>query len=573
MQYEQRFNNKVLYLVIGTGIALSIICFRLYYLQIKVSSALYNQAQKNCIRMEKVLPPRGNIVDRNNNLLATNKPITALVWQGTGNAKLNAEQYELLQILAAIIEKPLTIDGTLLEHISYAERKHKKFELCNELSFEQLSKIEEQLTTHPNIHLATSFKRFYPYDTFGCHILGYLGNIRAEPQGKMGLEKLFEEELKGEDGALLKKINSVGRNLAEIELKEALCGKTLQTTLDINIQDIVEQIFPADMTGTFIVMDPERGDILALVSRPNFNPNIFVNPVSPEEWRKLQDKQPFLNRAFNSCYPPGSIFKLSSISAALETGIVKESSSIYCPGYVTFCDRNYYCACRTGHGPLTISQAVAKSCNVLFFDLARHMSIDTLALYASKFGLGQKTNLLFSEQEGLIPTSAWKMRVKRERWWPGETLSASIGQSYLLVTPIQVARMISSIFTGYLTNPRILLDKEIEKTPLEIEQSTLDFLKESMRSVVTKGTGLRVNRVKNIEIYAKTSTAQTSNFDKRHMGTSYLEHGWFVAYFKYLDHAPVTMVVMVENAGTSRVATNVAKNFLVEYKRLMDSRL
>lgn len=573
MNKQNIFNKKILYLIIGFSFALAVIGFRLYHLQISVSPGLYNQAQKNCLRMEKVLPPRGNIVDRNGIMLATNRPMTGLYWQGTGNNKLTTQQYEALQILSSILEKPLTTDPALLETISFTEKKHKKIAIASDLTFEQLSKIEEQLPAHPNVLLTNSFKRFYPYDTFACHLLGYLGNIRTEPQGKMGLEKLFENDLKGEDGALLKKINSVGRHLAEVELKEALAGKTLRTTIDINIQDIVEQIFPEDMTGTFIVMDPSDGDLLALVSRPNFNPNTFVNPMTPQEWLKLQDHQPFLNRAFNSCYPPGSIFKLACVSAALETGLTSEHSTIFCPGYVTFCDRNYYCSCRHGHGTLTTSQAVAKSCNVLFFEIAKHIGIDTLALYAHKFGLGQKTNLSFPEQEGLVPSSAWKLRVKKERWWPGETLSASIGQSYLLVTPIQIARMISSIFTGYLTNPRILLDTEIERTPLDIEQSTLSFLRESMRSVVTRGTGLRINRIKNIEIYAKTSTAQTSNLEKRHMGATYLEHGWFVAYFKYLDHAPVTMVVMVENAGTSRVATNVAKNFLIEYKRLADSRV
>lgn len=572
MQHGYRINEKIYYLLLGLACALSIIILRLYYLQIRVAPALYDQAQRNFLRMEKVLPQRGNILDRNGVMLATNRPMTALYWQGTGNARLTTDQFEALQILGSILEKPLTLDPTLLENISYVERKQKKLPIVADLTFEQLSKIEEQLPAHPNIQLATSFKRFYPYDTFACHMLGYLGNIRTEPQGKMGLEKLFEEDLKGEDGALLKKINSVGRHLAEIELKEAMTGKTLRTTLDIQIQDIIEQIFPEDMTGTFIVMEPKEGDLLGLVSRPNFNPNLFVNPMSPEDWSKLQENQPFLNRAFNSCYPPGSIFKLVTVSAALETGQTKVDSSIFCPGYVTFCDRNYYCACRTGHGYLTTCQAVAKSCNVLFFELAKHMSIDTIAHYADMFGLGRKTNLAFSEKEGLVPSSEWKKRVKKERWWPGETLSASIGQSYLLVTPIQIARMISSIFTGNLTNPRILLDDPVTKTPLEIKHSTLEFLKESMRSVVTKGTGLRVNRVKNIEIYAKTSTAQTSNMDKRHMGTSYLEHGWFVAYVKYQDNPPITIVVMVENAGTSRVATNVAKNFLVEYKRLMDLR-
>jgi penicillin-binding protein 2 len=171
-----------------------------------------------------------------------------------------------------------------------------------------------------------------------------------------------------------------------------------------------------------------------------------------------------------------------------------------------------------------------------------------------------------------VPTSAWKKKVKGEKWWPGDTLSAVIGQSYLLVTPIQIARMISSIFTGYLVNPRVLLDEPVVQEPLRIKHETRKFLQQSMQSVVTSGTGQQVKRIKDIRIYAKTSTAQTSSLEKRDLGSSYLEHGWFVAYFVYQDHTPLTLVVLVENAGSSRVATDVAKKFLSEYKKCMDGQ-
>jgi penicillin-binding protein 2 len=320
-------------------------------------------------------------------------------------------------------------------------------------------------------------------------------------------------------------------------------------------------------------MDPSDGAILALVSRPNFDPNIFLAPINPAQWQMLQNKQPFLNRAFNSCYPPGSIFKLVTASAALENGLITPQSSVFCHGYMTFAERRYWCSQRDGHGRLTASQALAKSCNILFYEIAKKINIDVLAQYAHKFGLGRKTNICFSEKEGLIPTNSWKMESKGERWWPGETLSAAIGQSYLLVTPIQVACMISSIFTGYLVTPRILINETLKKQPLEIRHSTLEFLRESMRAVVTKGTGIRVSHVKNIEIYAKTSTAQIKNFKKDdNPEETHQEHGGFVAYFKYKDNKPLTIVITAENAGTSRVATAIAKEFLIEYKKLMDVR-
>jgi len=183
-----------------------------------------------------------------------------------------------------------------------------------------------------------------------------------------------------------------------------------------------------------------------------------------------------------------------------------------------------------------------------------------------------KIGILFSENSGLVPSKEWKQENKGEQWWPGETLSVSIGQSFLLVTPIQVARMIGSIFTGYLVSPRILFDEQITKQPLEIYPETITFLKESMKSVVTRGTGRKVSKITDIEIYAKTSTAQTSNFGKRTLNPAYLEHGWFVGHFQYKNHPPLVIVILVEHIGTAQVPTNMAKNFLIEYKKLMDQQ-
>lgn len=563
---------KIKYIPYFVLASVVIICARLFYLQIEQNELLLSQSEKNCTRIEKIPSPRGNIVDMAGNLLATNRPVTNLFWQGKGNNKLSREQWEILQKMSAITDKPFTLDQVLLESIIVAEKKYKKILLASDLSFEQLSKLQEQFGNHPNISISTHFKRFYPFNTFACHLLGYLGQLDAESQGKMGIEKMFEDILKGEEGTTVKKINAGGRNLSEVELKEALAGRTIKTTIDIDLQDIVEQIFPEESNGTFILMDPETGAIVSLVSRPNFDPNIFLDPITPEQWQELQTKQPFLNRAFNSTYAPGSIFKLVAMSAALETGIVTPESSMFCNGYVMFADRRYGCARKIGHGLLNASQALAQSCNIMFYDIARKISIDTLHEYGHKFGLGEKTGMCFPEKEGLMPSTQWKKTVKGERWWPGETLSAIIGQSYLLVTPIQVACMISSIFSGYLTTPRILEEESIKKRPLAIKKSTLEFLRQSMKSVVTQGTGIRVNRVKAIEIFAKTSTAQVAALDKRNIDAKYLEHGWFVAYFTYKDNRPLTIVILAENVGSSRDATNIAKNFLIEYKKLMEVR-
>jgi penicillin-binding protein 2 len=200
------------------------------------------------------------------------------------------------------------------------------------------------------------------------------------------------------------------------------------------------------------------------------------------------------------------------------------------------------------------------------------MDVDILAEYAHMFGLGEKTNIILPEKSGLVPSKEWKLTNKGERWWAGETLSVSIGQSFLLVTPIQVAAMISSIFTGFIPTPRLLTAEPIQNRPLKIAPTTRDFLQKSMKMVVTVGTGNRVNKIKDYVIYAKTSTAQTSALDKRLLGKKYLEHAWFAFHLQYKNNDPLTVVILAEHLGSSQSATAIAKNFLLEFKQLLDLR-
>lgn len=554
----------------GLCVAFIIIIARLIHLQIIQQHAFFTKSRKNFLRVETIPPLRGNILDRNGQLLATNRPTTNLFWEGSGKAKLTENQYATLQLLEVILGKSLLTNESLFEQIKYAERRYQKVLLGSDISFEQLSQITEQLPDNKNVFISTHFKRFYPFNSFASHVLGYLTRMDMEMSGKMGLEKVLEEELRGQHGEKLKTINSIGRNLSEIEVKKASAGKNIQTTIDIDIQNIVEKVFPSEFTGTFIVMDPQDGSILALLSRPHFDPALFLEPIQEEDWRSLQEKQPFLNRAFNACYPPGSIFKLITVSALMESGHICPESCWNCHGYSEFAGRQYWCNNRQGHGCLNVEQSLAHSCNIMFYEMGKKISIDMLTDYAHRFGLGKKTNVLFSEKEGLIPSSSWKKRVKGERWWPGETLSVSIGQSYLLVTPIQIARMISSIFTGQLVTPRILIEEPIQQEPLRISLETRKFLQQSMQKVVHQGTGQRVKTIKDIKIYAKTSTAQTSGMDKHDLGGEYLEHGWFVAYFSYKNERPLTLVILTEHSGTSRASTPIAADFIRAYKKLID---
>ena len=227
-----------------------------------------------------------------------------------------------------------------------------------------------------------------------------------------------------------------------------------------------------------------------------------------------------------------------------------------------YANRKYGCSLHTGHGTLTTCESLTHSCNILFFEIGRRINVDLIADYAKRFGLGQKTGTAFNEKEGLIPTRAWKMKKYRERWWPGDTLAIAIGQSYLLVTPIQIACMIGSLFTRNLVKPRIMVEEPVSKKALEIKPETITFIKRSMRDVVLHGTGRKVGKLRGFDIYGKTSTAQVGALAKEELGDQYLPHAWFASYFKYKEKEPLVLVILMENAGSSRVPTALAKNFL-----------
>jgi len=564
--------HKISLMVVCVWISFALIATKLVQLQIKQKDLFSRKSKKNFFHVETICSPRGNIVDMHGRLLATNRPTHSAYFAGTGNYRLSDQQKEKLKKLGNITQKTFHQDKKLLKQLNKIERHHKKKLLASDIPFEQLSQLEEEFPLDTNIQIETSFKRFYPHKTCASHILGYLGRIKLDFIGKMGLERLLENSLKGKHGTIAATINSLGRKLTETQIEQPAIGQNIQTTLDLELQKIIETSFPENQTGACLLMDPQTGGILAMSSRPNFDPSLFLEPISQDDWQNLQNQHPFLNRAFNANYPPGSLFKLVVTSAALEHGVITPDTIWDCKGHITFAGRRYHCHMREGHGKITVSQALEQSCNPFFYDIGTKMSIDSFADYAHRFGLGQKTGIIFFEKSGLIPTTAWKEETFGQRWWPGETLSAAIGQSFLLVTPIQIARMIGGIFTGYLVQPRILMNEPIVKTPLEIQQETLNFLQDSMHKVVQQGTGKRISRVKNIQVYAKTSTAQTSALHKRKQGRQYQEHGWLVAHFCYKDEKPITMVVLVEHAGTSITPTSVAQKILVRYKKLIDKR-
>lgn len=548
----------------------------LIYFQIYRGEHFNRTSQKNCLRHKTVDSLRGAILDRHGKALATNRPVTTLLWRGSGNKQFNESQTATIKRLRTI----LGIDSIPEEALLIFEKRGEECIVCADLPFEQLSCIMEQCPLSNNLTIKTDSMRFYPYATLGCHVIGYFRGAPAGQntfgqgtfgQGTFGLERMYEEQLRGEPGEFAVVVNASGQSLESRNIKEARDGSVLETTLDFDMQSIAEGLFSEDQSGALIVMDPRDGGLLAVVSRPGFDPNMFVGPVDDETWQRCIETKPFINRAFSACYPPASLFKLVTTTAALEEGIATPQSCWYCTGSIMLGNSEFHCnRDKIGHGALTFEEAIAQSCNIAFYDIGKRISIDRLAHYAQLYGLGAPTGISLPERSGLIPTSGWKKRTLHEPWWQGETVQVCIGQAYATITPLQAARMVGSIFTGNLVTPRILAHEPVTKKELPFAVSTRKFIQKAMKSAIAHGTGRTLCSLKNMEIYGKTGTAQTSHRSKHELGGEYLPHGWFAVYARYKEYDPIVLVIMVEHAGSSSVAAAMAKRFFIKYCQLLD---
>ncbi len=552
-------------------VCMVLIIARLFYLQVYEQDRLRELGELNFLRFETLYSPRGNLLDVNGDLLATNRPVFDLYWMGSGNKMFSEEQHTVFTSICRFLS--LQDKEDLLKKIKRAERYGVRLLINADISFDILCRISEHCIQVGNLVVVQRFRRVYPHQHLASHVLGFLGNYGPEQfVGLSGLEKIFQDELEGEPGYVVHVTNARGKELRQKEYKEARGGRDLSLTLDLEMQRIAEKLFKEGQSGAFIIMDPEDGAVKCLVSYPNFDPNLFLSPISHQDWQaQLTHKSPFLNRVINALYPPASIFKLVTFTAGLEERVISPTSKFSCSGYIEYGGRKYYCQRRSGHGTLSGQQAIARSCNIHCYEIGKRINIDQLAHYAYAYGLGISTHFILPESKGLVPTTGWKAAVKGESWWQGETLSSCIGQSYLLVTPLQIARMIGSLCTGYLVTPRLVVGNSVDKTRLGIRDTTRYFLRHAMVEAVQSGTARKLRGLKPFTIGAKTGTAQTTSRESG-KGKESLEHGWFASFFHYKDEKPLVMVALVEEAGTARPALAMAEQFLISYARYREKK-
>lgn len=588
--FQRRLRRAQIVIVI-----LSIIMFvRLFQLMIIEGRTYKTLAENNRQRILYIEPERGIIYDRNGIPLVKNVPYFV--------AALSGEDFSVERL--SEIARFLAIDmNELVEKIKNRKSQIEPVIVKEGLSFEEVARIEARHSDFPEVFIITTTIRKYLYGSTGAHLLGYLGKVTEEqwkklrPQGippdafigQWGVEKLYDEILRGRFGKRIIEVDALGHEIRVLGEVPPERGKDLILSIDIEVQKAMEEAY-GSRRGAFVAVKPDTGEVLALGSLPSFDPNKFARGADPGYWKSLAEDEghPLLNRALQSQYPPGSVYKIVTAIAGLEEGIIKPSTTFHCSGSMPFGNRLFRCWKKEGHGTVDLRRAIIESCDVYFYEVGKRVGIDKIAEYAKRLGLGELTAVgLVTEKQGIVPSSEWKFRVMGQPWYPGETLSASIGQGYVSVTPVQLARMVASIARGeYLKHLSLLKinsegnQRDISKEqnslkeirsekpeinslprgteglnagaePVGISQKTFDFIRDAMKGVVNEpgGTG-GAARLKDILVGGKTGTAQVISkaMDTHKLPEKYRDHAWFVA-FAPVDKPEIAMAVFVEHGG------------------------
>jgi len=550
----------------------------LYFWKIQVldHKKYWEKSEANRIREVIITPQRGLIKARDGTILARN----------VGSYKVsiireNCEDFEdSLQKIAVLLD--LEIEE-LRERID----KYKTLPLFrpiiikDNLTLQEVSRVEARRREMPELLLQAEPKRDYPYGKFASHILGYLQEISPDELqseayeqrrpgdlvGKTGIEKQYENQLLGTEGQLLEVVNSLGRVVGKVSEEKSIPGETIWLTLDENLQQAAEEILEG-REGAVVVMDPQSGGILAWASYPNFDPNRFINRFTPEEWTILRDNPdyPLENRAIRGLYAPGSVFKLTLGLAALQSRTISERTFFQCNGVIQIYRMPRHCWYEPGHGRMNLASAIKNSCNIFFYQTGRLMEIDTIALYGKMLGLGRKTGIdIPGEYEGLVPTTEWKKTVRGEPWYPGETISVSIGQGPIMVTPLQVAVHTAVIanrgrsVTPYLVDRKNIRTEDIDENQnqssnnyVSIDSTHFETVIDGAWMAVNDGGTAAAARIEGFDVCGKTGSTQTISRDeaerREELGIETKTHSWFTG-FAPKDNPRVVVTILIEYGG------------------------
>lgn len=550
-----------------------LLIFRLFYLQVLKGGLYYEMSVNNYLRVIPLPGYRGCILDRYGRELATNK-LSFCLEVLPDRLKDKDKVFELL-------EEEFGIRRAQLEEI-YRTNYRAPFypvKLIEDIDKGRAIILKQKFNGVAGVKIVEEIKRYYPQGPLCAHVLGYLGEpSRKELEelkpygyryssliGKSGIEKSFEPYLRGSDGGMLVKVDNKGRVIEVLSEEKPGKGLDVYLTIDLNLQKKAEELLGGER-GCFIVMDVRSGELLVLASSPGFDPNIFlggdievINAIL-----KSEDK-PLLNRAIQGEYPVGSIFKLIVAIAGLEEGKLFKWNRFFCPGFYELKGKRYRCWKENGHGWESLKEAIVHSCNVFFYQASLKVGAGQIIKYAGLFGFGKRTGIqLPYERCGLLPTPEWKRKALRQIWYPGDTVNLSIGQGYLLVTPLQVVRFMAAIANGgYLMKP--LICKAIDgigcerqrPRKLAISAETLRFLRSALKDVVDDPTGTgQLAKLDALKVAGKTATAENPHG---------APHAWFAGFAPY-KRPEIAFVAMVENGGGGGFITaQIVREFLKYY--------
>lgn len=549
-------------------------------LQIRNPQVYQERAEENSIKSIPVLAPRGKILDRDNRVIVDNHSSFSLLL-----ARDTLKKEHLKPIADGLSIDYESLLARIRRFQSRGAPEYEPIIIKEELTPSELAFVESHKDpdTFPELEVIRAQRRLYPKDGMGAHVLGYVGEIseaelntpemakfhQGDVIGKDGIERQYNDVLMGIDGQRRVEVDSFGHERQVLEDKDATPGKDLQLTLDLDLQSVAE-LAMENRKGAVVALDPRNGEVLAMVSRPAFDPNLFAARIRSKDWKELLDNaaHPLLNRAVQAQQAPGSTFKPIMALAGLETGVIDDNFRTHCSGGASFYGRYFKCWVKTGHGTLDLHQGIVHSCDVFFYTVGNKLGIDNIAKYAEMAGFGRKTGVdLPHEADGVMPSTRWKARLYRQKWYAGETISVSIGQGATTVTPIQMAAAIGGIAVGGVWNTPHLVKDAPNLAParrgdlnLENVQKVID----GMYGVVNEGgTGVRA-KIPGLNVCGKTGSAQVASNDAAKGNKNLKDNAWFVG-FAPREAPEIVVVALFEGGEHGMLAAPIVRDVIKAY--------
>lgn len=546
-------------------------------LQVQNPDTYSEAAERNRVKSTPILAPRGKILDREGRVIVDNKASYSLL--------LNRDEIKPEHL--APIADALNLNYDELTRKIRRMGNSPQIIIKDLLTRDEIAWVESHRdsSAYPEMDLIKAWRRQYPQDGFAAHAVGYVGEIseaeldqpafvdyhQGDLIGKDGLEREYDSRLRGVDGQERVLVDNMGRERQMEETKDAVSGKDLETTIDLDLQAVAE-LSMEGKRGAVVAINPQNGEILAMVSRPAFDPNKFTGRISRTDWSEIAgDKyKPLLNRAIQAQLAPGSTFKPIMAIAGLESGVVDQDTDFHCAGGASFYGHYFACHLKGGHGDISLHRAIAQSCDVYFYNVGNRLGIDRIAQYADLAGIGRKTGIdLPNETQGTMPSTKWKMRLSRQKWYAGETISVAIGQGAVTVSPLQIVSALGGLGAGgEWYQPHFLRsDKPVLLRRASFNPDNLAAVVSGMCAVVNEGGTGRAAAMSNVTICGKTGTAQvaaTGLTKGAKLKSDLANNAWFVG-FGPKENPEIAVVALYENGVESYNAVPIVRDILKAY--------